>query len=452
MPPLSSTSVRSALRRLYHTVSPKARAAAHARAHLRANLRSIPAHVKALLTETFPSISLHAHQLGQPVTIGRGIHSAARRAPPSAVAGLGARLRPAVRQVRGASVPAHVGLHPSPARMFSTTGTFREATNANIPVGLLALAYGLGLVDDGPQDTRKVIQRKRMANNLKDARVKRRKRYTAVPRSVSSSSSSPAELELYFPTPSESTLHTPNTTTYLVLPLAPSLLHLLQLSSHTPSLSLSYEQTSIATSVLTSRLTSDLLPLHALFTSHAQERVIPLLHRLDAVDGLRDTQLDVVISRANADYGEPEALRITFPERSSDDVRALLGPSYVLGAREGREEWFSMYQVPTGPTSRQSKSISSSLSALSSPSLSATSSPTSSMSVSVSDDSDNGELAAPINEWTDVQAASELVMPTLELDQAQSVWSSTTASPDAIRPFEPAYSLPGSWEADWRLE
>lgn len=449
MPPFSSTGIKSAVRRLYHTISPTARAANYARAHIRLNLRSVPKHARALLHETFPSLSLRAHELGQPVRIVRGIHAGARRSASvaSPISGLGARLRPAVRQVRGAAVPAHVGLHPSPARMFSSTGTFREAANVNVPVGFRALAYGLGLIDeDAPHDTRKALRRKRIVKGYKGA--DRRRRYTAIPRTVSSSSSSPEELELYFPSPEESTLHTAGTTTYLVLPLAPSLLHLLQLESHTPSLSLSYEQTSIATSILTSRLTADLLPLHALFTSHAQERVIPLLHRLDSVNGLADVQLDVVISRANADYGEPEALRLAFPERSSDDVRALLGPSYVVAARQGQDEWFSMYQVPTGRRPARSSSSDSTVSMPTPPSSFGDSASESDVEMEV-----ESILSSPVNEWADNNAvSSELILPTLDFtSEAVSAWSSTTASPAAIAPFEPAYALPGSWETEWRI-
>jgi hypothetical protein len=137
-----------------------------------------------------------------------------------------------------------------------------------------------------------------------------------------------------------------NMTTYLLIPLCPSLAHLV---SGTPSASLQDDNVPE-----TPNLLHQLLPMHMAFDRHVRLRVTPLLLRLQGYGALdlspefwltaeyrtRDGRVEVIFAPGEDGESRPDALRITFQGRTIDQVRTMVG---------GRayEEWVHLYSVPS---------------------------------------------------------------------------------------------------------
>lgn len=191
------------------------------------------------------------------------------------------------------------------------------------------------------------------------------------------------EVERYFPRPPTSSRTSGShdratasqVVTHLLVPLAPSIAHLLSASSTSlggggvGSDELSAEEASSSSSppIDLQHAVPDLLrnvwPIHQRFDTHTSHKVMPLLNRL-ANAGLLDVDPDVdredsspAARRIDIIFGppsttpssagqlEPEALRFTFPHLSAAELRRILGVESMSRAeRHRRGQWWHIHE------------------------------------------------------------------------------------------------------------
>lgn len=306
------------------------------------------------------------------------------------------RLRPSINSsLRGPSVVSNLGIGSS--RNFSSHGAGKvfSEIHRNVPVGMRALADKLRDLDD---DTRKKKQsacqlRAQMAKDGKvNKALKRHEKAMGIRGSRWSASAAraiaraqkrklSAEFNEYFPAPvtvkpavqqptviADISATHQDITTYLLVPLCPSLAHLV---SGDPSSS------SLDDIPATPNLLRQVLPMHAAFDRHIRLRVTPLLLRLQGYGALdltpevwladeyrtRDGRMEVIFAPGEDGESMPDALRITFVGRTVDQVRVMIG----VGSHE--EEWAHVYSVPTAERVASDVKSSSVSAALQMPSL-----------------------------------------------------------------------------------
>lgn len=303
--------------------------------------------VHQLAHQTFPSLSTPAHQLHQSTTIRAGVRfvtsSAAGSSSKTSQRHLGAVGRALQASKRpqwghGRSIPSNVGL--GSARGF-VSAPAAGGIPGNVPIALRAFA---NLVDDEYSGKKPLPRASRYSPYAHKSRRTRRK----VCKSIDSSFIS--DLHHYFPLVAASQLDevkvdlpplpeqlvTPGKSATLAIPLSPSLEALLN-----PTSSLTYPETSIGVHIL-ARLTAGLLPIHSAFSLHSSTRVIPLLTKLDGLGVMEfhpggPNVLAEVVRDAE---GRPDILRLIFEQRSSENVKALLGGSL----RENEEGvWWALW-------------------------------------------------------------------------------------------------------------
>lgn len=360
------------------------------------------------------------------------------------------RLRPSINSsLRGPSVVSNLGIGSS--RNFSSHGAGKvfSEINRNVPVGMRALADKLRELDD---DARR---KKQSAGHLRaqiakggqvGKALKRHEKAMGIRGSRWSASASraiaraqkqqlSAEFNEYFPAPSavkiaqESTVTAEtseamdgNVTTYLLVPLCPSLAHLV---SGDPSSS-PHDEIPATPSLL-----RQVLPMHVAFDRHIRLRVTPLLLRLQGHGVLdmspevwladehrtRDGRMEVIFAPGEDGESVPDALRITFEGRTVDQVRAMMG----LGSHD--EEWAHLYSVPN--VGRASNVVKDSVSAaLQMPSLDRSGSATSPDALFNVEFSDHGV-------WSTASDDAESARPELSslwLAGEQTIWDNESES------------------------
>lgn len=356
------------------------------------------------------------------------------------------RLRPNFHShyLRGPAQVSHVGLRPSPSRTFATYGTTKigHELQRNVPIGLRALADRLKHADERAMKRKVNLQMRRKGEETKvvvrslrkwekehggnkfvlvaDAEVEQQTRQTrrakqftkyfplaanevvraavAVPAGVEDAEAGPScPVHTAMTRAVETPLFDPDTTTYLLLPLSPSLSHLLTLPS---SPSASIDQSYVPRDELPDVINT-VLPIHLAYDAHTRLRLIPLLVRLNG-KGCFDTEhlggshvepwlrgvfggrqrgvnVEVVYGPVVLPDGsvepnaqEPEALRLTFSGYTEHGVKALIGGDAELG-----RNWWYIYSVKHAARSTSStygldSPISSSSSAIGSFSVSDT--------------------------------------------------------------------------------
>lgn len=324
---------------------------------------------------------------------------------------------PAIRSLAGnfrrpafsAANVGQVGLHPSPARTFATYGPqFASEIYSNVPLGMRALADRLhkqrgdrkATKTQRPKKTCRKEEKDRVGQSVKKFRYERM-------HALGTSSVSPAstgaeekrekraeEFKAYFPLTSERgpdgaaafvveqsgsesiaqemLKGEKDRTTYLLLPLAPSLSHLLSLPS--ASTSMSSETNKNAESP--PGILISLLPAQTAYAQHAQEHLFPLLENLGRMVHLssdeggwlrtrresNDVDVEVVYglpetAAAEGQVGgemEPEALRLVFHGWSEAGVERLVrratGALTPKQAGVERERgWWYIYSVVHSP-------------------------------------------------------------------------------------------------------
>jgi hypothetical protein len=313
--------------------------------------------------------------------------SSGRSAPSNTSVGnnplVASRLRPSINSsLRGPSVVSNLGIGSS--RNFSSHGAGKvfSEINRNVPIGMRALADKLRDLDDDARKRKQKIGQMR-AQGVKGGQVnkalKRHEKAMGIRGSRWSASASraiaraekeqmSAEFNEFFPATvvkavQESTVPTTieaaneNATTYLLIPLCPSLAHLV---SGDPSSS-PYDDIPA-----TPNLLRQVLPMHTAFDRHIRLRVTPLLLRLQGHGALdmspevwladeyrtRDGRMEVIFAPGEDGESVPDALRITFVGRTVNQVRAMMG----VGTSE--EEWAHLYSVPNANAADVVKDIS----------------------------------------------------------------------------------------------
>jgi predicted RNA-binding Zn ribbon-like protein len=282
------------------------------------------------------------------------------------------RLRPSINSgIRGPSAVTNLGIGSS--RNFSSHGAGKvfSEINRNVPVGMRALADKLRDLDDDARKKKsgagafraqagkagrvgKALKRHEKSMGIKGSRWS-----AAASRMIAQArrQKTSEEFNQYFPSvkaPVTQDANVPevdqttdaNMTTYLLVPLCPSLAHLV---SGTSSASLQDDVPE------TPNLLRQVLPMHLAFDRHVRLRVTPLLLRLQGHGALdlspelwltdeyrtQDGRVEVIFAPGEDGESRPDALRITFEGRTVDQVRAM------AGARTYEEEWFHLYSVPS---------------------------------------------------------------------------------------------------------
>lgn len=294
------------------------------------------------------------------------------------------RLRPSINSsLRGPSVVSNLGIGSS--RNFSSHGAGKvfSEINRNVPVGMRALADKLRDLDDDARKRKQKVGQMR-AQGAKGGQVnkalKRHEKAMGIRGSRWSASAAraiacaekeqlSAEFNEYFPAPvvvktvQESNVTNAveatdeNVTTYLLIPLCPSLAHLV---SGDQSSSLYDDIPS------TPQLLRQVLPMHTAFDRHIRLRVTPLLLRLQGHGSLdmspevwladeyrtRDGRMEVIFAPGQDGQSVPDALRITFVGRTVNQVRAMMGVGTYA------EEWAHLYSVPNASAAAVIKDVS----------------------------------------------------------------------------------------------
>lgn len=291
------------------------------------------------------------------------------------------RLRPSINSgLRGPSAVTNLGIGSS--RNFSSHGAGKvfSEINRNVPVGMRALADKLRDLDDDARKKKNVTGSFR-AQAARTGRVgkalKKHEKTMGIKGSRWSLAASKMiaqtrrqrdaeEFEEYFPSAPVKAQATAqatrvavadmheveriadtNVTTYLLIPLCPSLAHLV---AGTPSALLPDDHVPA-----TPNLLRQVLPIHAAFDRHIRLRVTPLLLRLQGYGALdlspeiwledeyrtRDGRVEVIFAPGEDGESRPDALRVTFQGRTVDQVRAM------VGSRAYEEEWVHLYSVLT---------------------------------------------------------------------------------------------------------
>ena len=287
---------------------------------------------------------------------------------------------------------SHMGLNPSPARTFATYGgKFAHEVYANVPLGMRALADRIKRQRDGKTRS-KASHRKRIgategkvhASLKKYERIHGVSRFGIVKGSTAQDKQAKRaeEFKKYFelaepvapvPCVAEVALtkkasvpaRDKNRTTYLLLPLAPSLSHLLSLPDKEPKSS-PLSASDPYTAHPTPDLILSLLPTQHAYDQHARTRLFPLLDKLGKLVPLSSEEggwlrtedavdVEVVFScpdvhdtdAPSVSAGEPEALRLVFRGWSEAGVEALVRQDQTDTGRG----WWYIYSVPHSPGS-----------------------------------------------------------------------------------------------------
>lgn len=279
------------------------------------------------------------------------------------------RLRPSINSgLRGPSAVTNLGIGSS--RNFSSHGAGKvySEIHRNVPVAMRALAEKLRELDDDARKKKsgsgaygakagkvgKALKRHEKSMGIKGSRWS-----VAASRTIAQArrQKTSEEFNQYFPTVRAQATQEPNTfeadrspdanmTTYLLVPLCPSLAHLV---AGTPSASLQDDVPE------TPNLLHQVLPIHLAFDRHVRLRVTPLLLRLQGYGALdlspelwlteeyrtQDGRVEVIFAPGEDGESRPDALRIAFEGRTIDQVRAM------AGGRSYEEEWFHLYSVPS---------------------------------------------------------------------------------------------------------
>ncbi|WOO79518.1 uncharacterized protein LOC62_02G003040 [Vanrija pseudolonga] len=331
----TSTSLSTLLRKAAASLrAPKPAAQLNARLRLALS--------RALHT-TFTSLSTPAHALPTGNAIPARLTSYATHTAYKPFNGAFRRttFRPNARTPRGPAIQANTGL--GAARNFSTvppSGAFAgSGATGNVPVVLRAFANIFDEDGDAalPRAARYVPYTRPSRSERRRAaglRAPRRKNvHTRTASTASDRSAILRELGHYFPLgsivaeddavplpPTPEALVTPGTVSTLALPLAQNLSLLLA-----PTPTVPYADAEIGVAIL-ARLTHGILPLHEAYR-YGSNRVIPLLARLEAL-GVMDPLNGgpgVAVEITTDHHGNLDILRITFADRASSDILALLG-------------------------------------------------------------------------------------------------------------------------------
>lgn len=303
---------------------------------------------------------------------------------------------------------SHTGLHPSPARTFATYGGGKMAHEFynNVPLGMRALADRIKRQDGGKDRRRKRIVNVKAGKSQIQASLKKYERlhggnrfalltgYGQVAASNQADEqekkrqAAAEEFKRYFELAVQPTVteiehavqetgkdvarEDHNRTTYLLLPLAPSLSHLLSLPI-LPS-STSKKDQDPYTAHPTPDLLLSLLPTQQAYDHHARTRLFPLLQKIGGRvslsseeggwlrtdrDGV-DVDVEVVYAAGGQGRQEAEALRLVFRGWSEEGVERLVKHCQGKAEPESRGWWY-IYSVPHSPH-RDSTSTSASAS------------------------------------------------------------------------------------------
>ncbi|KAJ9127913.1 hypothetical protein QFC24_000198 [Naganishia onofrii] len=292
------------------------------------------------------------------------------------------RLRPSINSsLRGPTLVTNVGIGSS--RNFSShgAGKFVSEIHRNVPVGMRALADKLRELEDDARKKKRTVTQFRAQKDQEShvgKALKKHEKLMGIKGSRWSSNASKAiaqaqqqrkaaEFETYFPSPKvgllqaqvsvseqtvDTTSHT-NETTYLLIPLCPSLAHLVAGSVSPLIIDSDIPETP--------NLLHQLLPMHNAYDRHLRLRVTPLLLRLEGHGALdlspeiwlseeyrsRDGRVEVIFAPTEHGESRPDALRITFVGKSVDQVRRIIGTE-----RLGQVDWVHLYSVPSTTTER----------------------------------------------------------------------------------------------------
>ncbi|KAJ9108925.1 hypothetical protein QFC21_000246 [Naganishia friedmannii] len=297
------------------------------------------------------------------------------------------RLRPSINStLRGPTLVSNVGIGSS--RNFSShgAGKFVSEIHRNVPVGMRALADKLRELEDDARKKKRTVTQFRAQKDKESHVGKALKKYeksmgikgSRWPLSASKAIAqaqqqrNAMEFKSYFPSPEagvvqaqasipeqliDTTSHV-NETTYLLIPLCPSLAHLVS-----GSVPLVFDSDIPETP----NLLHQLLPMHNAYDRHLRLRVTPLLLRLEGHGALdlspeiwltkeyrsRDGRVEVIFAPTEQGESRPDALRITFVGKSVEQVRRIIGTE-----RLGQEDWVHVYSVPCATSERHAAPLS----------------------------------------------------------------------------------------------
>ncbi|KAJ9125279.1 hypothetical protein QFC22_000234 [Naganishia vaughanmartiniae] len=286
------------------------------------------------------------------------------------------RLRPSINSsLRGPTLVSNVGIGSS--RNFSSHGAGKIVSeiHRNVPVGMRALADKLRELEDDARKKKRTVTQFRVQKDKESHVCKALKKHEKSMGikgsrwSVHASKAvaqvqqqrNAAEFETYFSSPQagvvqasvsvpEQTMDTTshiNETTYLLIPLCPSLAHLVSGSVPPTIFDSDIPETP--------NLLHQLLPMHNAYDRHLRLRVTPLLLRLEGHGALdlspevwlteeyrsRDGRVEVIFAPTEHGESRPDALRITFIGRSIEQVKRIIGIE-----RLGHTDWVHLYSVP----------------------------------------------------------------------------------------------------------
>ncbi|KAK1920963.1 hypothetical protein DB88DRAFT_501686 [Papiliotrema laurentii] len=347
MPAFTATSWTTFVRRAVSTVRQQVVHKTASKAVILGRNRALQ-FARQAIEETFPSVSQPTFQRLQPrlATLPIPIH-------PLRQAGQNVRMggfRFAPHHPRGPAIVARVGLNPSRGFASSTVG------GATPGAHMVLRAFASTIDDPSLPRWSPVVsypprkhQPRRHRRKLPHCLLSRQNNVDVGPkrsiRDIEYYFTPPqvAEFAHYFPIRGRAPVVAPTP----ILPemlVTPDVYTTLQIAldpvedDSRSTLEVSYAAAEVGVTVF-SDLLRGIIPLMQAFSSHASTKVNPLLYRLQSL-GVFDETGDTTpkISSVQLD-GVASALSITFPNRSIDDVRALLGEV------SGEGDWYQLSQV-----------------------------------------------------------------------------------------------------------
>lgn len=299
MPPYTSNSITTALRRAVNTakqsLAKKANKIAKHRS-LRLAQQALHETFPALSHPTYPRPALQPIPLRQPVHPLRQAQQTMRMSPTP--------FRHFSSSPRGAAMVSRVGL--GSARTFATSSV-AQATNCHV-----ALRAFAGLTD-------KTLPR---ATWYDSYTVRRRRRRNGNVRTTDSQKTrSVKDIDFFFPIATPSHI-TPGTDATIHIALHPSYYQILDSAPATNA-------------TVPNRFAGVPQVLQA-YNAHSSHHVAPLLNKLDSLGALPAAGTLQPVVEVLMVKGQPDVLRLTLPSRSIADLKALLGETSGLG------EWFAL--------------------------------------------------------------------------------------------------------------
>lgn len=288
----------------------------------------------------------------QPILPTKGSAPGDSIAVPTAMKGLASRLEAQDKMIKSQTQADNIRL--ASAEVYSTS-TVRKALY-KIDKMRRGGASRWSLIKVARADQRRAILEQRRIKKVREMN-----RY--FPKSTNTPST--AATTSAFPTKDgEQEVQDEDVTTYLLIPLAPSMVHLLTASETSLANQSRSENRTIADpapSPVLPRFPSLLdgvWPLHSSMDEHACHRVIPLINRLlnsghlsprdfetepwlfpSSTRNEKPARAEIIFGPAKDGGHEPQAIRVAFPQMSTKSVRKILN-------FEGPNTWFHLYSVP----------------------------------------------------------------------------------------------------------